>query len=664
MKKKTVTTPLLCTIIILVSLQFFSASPVCVLADQTVVKTIDDVYVSSSNPTTNYDAENLYVGNTTSLGIARTLLKFNVTQLATGSYTLKLYARSTSTAKDITLYSVTDDSWTEETVTWDTAPPLGTALATSSTGGETGWISFESSALTDYINEQKSGDGIASFYVVYDSANEGEYSKFWDKENEYTLCPRIESSPLPSPTETSLSPIDDVYISSKVPTYQSDGDYLYLGYHTDTGTMRILLKFNVSALIPGSSYQLRLRIISTSGSYPVTLYSLTNDSWTEETVTWDTAPSWDDVLDTENMGDYQDGEWLVFQSQALTDYINEQKSGDGIASFYVVCDHGLHQFYDKENSPTLSPKILSALSVTINGRFLDGSVFKTNVNGTWMSDEGTISFNASIGTAQTFLIYNIPPYYNDSLPFAILGADSYEPYMLGMYWIARVNVGTSERTLTVLHSRAVYRQVSQDGYTLMEILQAYPQIESATKRLTYAYYDEVNFRLDVIVSGTGFSIIKVIPPIKDEIPLQPLYVLERGNVVPKVDNYDTLRTSTTSCWFFDEYPAGNASLPAVYVKTRLHSSVKVQIYFGGPWYPSQKLPPQKEESPYCASPPSLPSVPDVKEITSLDLSAISKFFNEFLNYILWWLRCTRCLCLLLIFLTIASILAYLYEKAE
>jgi len=96
---------------------------------------IDDSYVRSDKPGTNYDGNNLYTG--IYLGVNyRAFIKFNLTDypgISQASLHLFIgdYFGSTGT-HDFTVYEVDDDSWTETSITWNNQPTVGSSISTVS----------------------------------------------------------------------------------------------------------------------------------------------------------------------------------------------------------------------------------------------------------------------------------------------------------------------------------------------------------------------------------------------------------------------------------------------------------------------------------------------------------------------------------------------------
>jgi chitodextrinase len=118
-----------------------------------------DTYVDSNTPTTNY-------GSTTVWRVdgspdQHAYLRFTVQGLAgypiQNAYLL-VYA-NTSSSIGIDALTVMDNSWDENTVTYDTAPALGNLLGSSGSIASSGWVTFD---VTPYIT----GEGTYSFGII------------------------------------------------------------------------------------------------------------------------------------------------------------------------------------------------------------------------------------------------------------------------------------------------------------------------------------------------------------------------------------------------------------------------------------------------------------------------------------------------------------------
>ena len=131
---------------------------------------VDDAYIASGSPATNYGAStSLQVDNSP---IKHILIKFAVSGLNGNQVTrakLRFYNVDAS-SKGGDLYAVTDQSWQEETVTWNTAPAavptLLTSLASVSSGN---WYEVD---LTPLIT----GEGTYSLRITSTLSDGADYS--------------------------------------------------------------------------------------------------------------------------------------------------------------------------------------------------------------------------------------------------------------------------------------------------------------------------------------------------------------------------------------------------------------------------------------------------------------------------------------------------------
>ncbi len=131
---------------------------------------IDDTYIASGSPTTNYGpATTLQVDNSP---IKHFLIKFDVSGLNGQQVTsakLRLYNLDAS-SKGGDFYAVSDNSWQEETLTWNNAPvALTTLLASLGSVSANNWYEVD---LTSLIT----GDGTYSLRISSTSSDGADYS--------------------------------------------------------------------------------------------------------------------------------------------------------------------------------------------------------------------------------------------------------------------------------------------------------------------------------------------------------------------------------------------------------------------------------------------------------------------------------------------------------
>jgi hypothetical protein len=129
---------------------------------------IADVYVDSgaANVNTNYGSNaSMPLKEGGSTYNRRIFMKFNVADVATiNNALLRVYFTGIDVSADsVKVYAVADDSWAENTMNWNNQPAYGTLIGEAHVNGAPGWYEWN---VTDYINEQKSGDKTASLIMI------------------------------------------------------------------------------------------------------------------------------------------------------------------------------------------------------------------------------------------------------------------------------------------------------------------------------------------------------------------------------------------------------------------------------------------------------------------------------------------------------------------
>ncbi|MDO7174022.1 DNRLRE domain-containing protein [Mariniflexile sp. AS56] len=158
-------------------------------ADGDKLYAIEDSFTrGGSNANKNYDGELLIVKEspTNADFSRRTWLKFDVSEyVAIESATLHLTGnQSSGNAFDMTLLGVEDDSWSEESITWNNAPEASTVIAgVFSSNGNVGsrYDSYQID-ITDYVRAEIAGNKIVSLNLV-DAASSNEQFRIREKED-------------------------------------------------------------------------------------------------------------------------------------------------------------------------------------------------------------------------------------------------------------------------------------------------------------------------------------------------------------------------------------------------------------------------------------------------------------------------------------------------
>jgi hypothetical protein len=142
-----------------------------------------DAYVNSASPATNYGGlSNLYVGNG---GTA--LIQFNLSSLPSGTTasqigkaTLKIYVNRINTSGAVSVQPVTS-AWSESSVTFNTIPTLGSAIATFTPTASQQFVVIDVTSLVQsWVTTPSSNYGIAlstsTANIVLDSKENDETS--------------------------------------------------------------------------------------------------------------------------------------------------------------------------------------------------------------------------------------------------------------------------------------------------------------------------------------------------------------------------------------------------------------------------------------------------------------------------------------------------------
>lgn len=347
------------------------------VAGPTALPPIADAYVSQINPNSTYGTlDPTHLQTQGSRGVSGpcnttkySYLKFNVGILASDMTTATLTLDETlytgPGAGVVTgLFAVNDDSWQETTITWNNRPAVITpALATDNVPVTGQLVSFASAPLLAYLNGERVGDGIASLAVGYVDCPPVSAPQLQNSSKEGPLPPGLSvvqpgitptATPSPTPTYTpvppgptvTLAPIDDTYSSLAGPTATPAGFEPYLimqGSRSPIGvcntTRYTFLKFDLSAFI-GNTTTATLTLSNAQYSGPATgvtlgLYRVFNDSWEEETLTWQNQPPVITPAIALKLSPLGGQTTISFSSPGLVDWINSEINGDNLASMAI-----------------------------------------------------------------------------------------------------------------------------------------------------------------------------------------------------------------------------------------------------------------------------------------------------------------------------------------
>jgi len=148
---------------------------------------IADAYVNSYSSNTNFNGASLDILNY--YGVSRSYLKFPLTSVPAGATivwaNLSMETYSTTYADSVAyVYLVTDDSWTETGITWNTKPSYSTFCnSTTVSDDDNRWSRWN---ITSCVNGEFNGDKNISLLVKL-SENAPDYKQFYSKDQIYTV---------------------------------------------------------------------------------------------------------------------------------------------------------------------------------------------------------------------------------------------------------------------------------------------------------------------------------------------------------------------------------------------------------------------------------------------------------------------------------------------
>lgn len=159
---------------LLLSATWSGLMPRLASAQTTNLDSTQDAFVDPINSGTNYDVQQLeltYSNFPAFVATRRAVVQFDVSgvgnDISTAQLVVQVVANNTPAGAtvEIGLYGA-DDGWTEENVTFASAPSEGALLQTVSVAsGALDTVTFDAAEVGAYIESQRTGDGVASFVL-------------------------------------------------------------------------------------------------------------------------------------------------------------------------------------------------------------------------------------------------------------------------------------------------------------------------------------------------------------------------------------------------------------------------------------------------------------------------------------------------------------------
>lgn len=180
-------------------------------ATAAILNPVDDAFIVSTEPDTPHGTDRILTWTAyMSGGRGRSLMKFSLsgmpdsTQLA--SATLYLYQYDAGGfVPNVSIYHVDDDTWTEETLTWNNTPAFPDQIIHKNIGFDEGWVSFDLLASGIWNYDSDLNDGYVSFLIKSDETGD-ERHNFYSKEEDIqgNFVPYLEILTIPEPATLAL----------------------------------------------------------------------------------------------------------------------------------------------------------------------------------------------------------------------------------------------------------------------------------------------------------------------------------------------------------------------------------------------------------------------------------------------------------------------------
>src|SRR5206468_5826226 len=259
--------------------------------------------------------------------VKRTFLRINVTGTGTHPVTsakLHLQVSSATGSNSLSggqIHAISSCAWGERTITWNNQPPIdGPVLAAVGKVALKQGVEFD---ITPAIH----GDGVYCFSIDTTSTDNVNYNSREATTGKpsvaITVAPDCGCGPVPVATTTTTTPVGatttttlatatapvgtvlaDTYVQSDLPTTNFGTKTLLFvdnGVASEPGTTGVqhtFLRVSVSGVgarhVTGAHLKLQVASVTNSGSVTGgSIHAITNCSWNELTMTWNTQPAID-----------------------------------------------------------------------------------------------------------------------------------------------------------------------------------------------------------------------------------------------------------------------------------------------------------------------------------------------------------------------------------
>ena len=299
---------------------------------------IDDAYTESGTSVdTNFGSiDNILIKSVSGMGdgTRNGYMKFDLTDILNNNLLeevsrvyLNFNVYYSNKTMDFNVYKVLDDSWSENTITYNNAPPFSDVVASFSTNGSVGGA--YSLDVTDYVkNSINSGDAMISF-AIHDDDDENGHIRIYSKENTSGDIPNLSVETVRKNRDN-----EDAYVwgGSHANSNYGLSTSLLSKKHDNEEFLRVaFLKFDLSEISENVNFaKIKMKVKSADTGAETSMYFVDNDTWTETTITWNNQPSQGVLISTQAVPAV--GEWIEFD---VTSVLNQELAEDGILSVKI-----------------------------------------------------------------------------------------------------------------------------------------------------------------------------------------------------------------------------------------------------------------------------------------------------------------------------------------
>ncbi|MFT7235952.1 MAG: hypothetical protein ACI93L_000017 [Cyclobacteriaceae bacterium] len=290
----------------------------------------EDAYVQDGTAAdNNYGTSNqLVIKNADPNLVRESYLKFDLSSLSGTLLSAKVRLKVNNDDTGVITHAisfVSNDSWSEVSITWNNKPAVGSLLSENTVPLIGDWLEFD---VLAQAQTELSGDGVLSLNLSETSLNH--YIGYHSSEASADDRPQLIYELAPPPISLGVS--EDAYVQGGTAANNNYGsnNQIVVKYNGNSSYVReSYLKFDLSG-ITGTLTSAKIRLMVANddpGAITHAISNVSNDSWSEGSITWNNKPAIGSLLSSETVPSI--GNWLEFDvlAQAQTEL-----SGDGILS--------------------------------------------------------------------------------------------------------------------------------------------------------------------------------------------------------------------------------------------------------------------------------------------------------------------------------------------